>query len=382
MLQSTRAHALCFGCVLALAMLPLTDACSDKTSYSVCKMLRARCDKQAVREACCKTCSYYYKPPVTACSQATDLRNLTSGHDYTGNYSGSTKGMATDFHGCGRANAAMFFIELQPGQGISIGQTRPTWYYDMAVMWGEAAACPTHMKWTKSDPSIEVIYEETDGYMYSTRNSLCGFNASSTCNATCIVNPGTTRQLRGDLLVGSPPRTTARNTQSRPRMLWFVVQGHYAHYYGSFTLDWQIDNPTSCSQATNLSSFMNTSSTGPSRARSFYFRVLLCAVRTFLKCRRSVPGHAIAAVRALKSSLWATTGGNGLEYRSQNASACRPIRRLHDRHGHRLSRLRAGERGHVLHRAAAGPGHIDWADVEQLRQQTRGHVGRVVDGEG
>ena len=34
------------------------------------------------------------------------------------------------------------------------------------------------------------------------------------------------------------------------------------------------------------------------------------AART-LKCHRAIPGHAIAAVRELKSSVWATAGGNG-----------------------------------------------------------------------
>ena len=38
--------------------------------------------------------------------------------------------------------------------------------------------------------------------------------------------------------------------------------------------------------------------------------VPLFAART-LKCHRPIPGHAIAAVRELKSSLWATAGGKG-----------------------------------------------------------------------
>ena len=46
---------------------------------------------------------------------------------------------------------------------------------------------------------------------------------------------------------------------------------------------------------------------GPSRANSA--QTPLFAARTLLKCHRSTPGHAIAAVRELKSSLWATAGG-------------------------------------------------------------------------
>ena len=42
-------------------------------------------------------------------------------------------------------------------------------------------------------------------------------------------------------------------------------------------------------------------------------RVPLFASRTLLKYHRSIPGHAIAAGRELKSSLWATTGGKGLK---------------------------------------------------------------------
>ena len=37
----------------------------------------------------------------------------------------------------------------------------------------------------------------------------------------------------------------------------------------------------------------------------------LFAARTLLKCHRSIPGHSIAAVREIKSSLWATAGGKG-----------------------------------------------------------------------
>ena len=32
------------------------NACKDKTSYSVCKLLRSHCGKKTVQEACCKTC--------------------------------------------------------------------------------------------------------------------------------------------------------------------------------------------------------------------------------------------------------------------------------------------------------------------------------------
>ena len=45
---------------------------------------------------------------------------------------------------------------------------------------------------------------------------------------------------------------------------------------------------------------------GPSRP----FRVSFCVART-LKRPSSIPGHSIAAVGALKSSLWATPGGKG-----------------------------------------------------------------------
>ena len=39
-------------------------------------------------------------------------------------------------------------------------------------------------------------------------------------------------------------------------------------------------------------------------------RVPLFATRSlFLKCHRSIPGHAIAVVREIKSSLWDTAGG-------------------------------------------------------------------------
>ena len=46
---------------------------------------------------------------------------------------------------------------------------------------------------------------------------------------------------------------------------------------------------------------------GPSSPKH---RALFCAART-LNATGQSPGHAIAAVRALKSSLLATTGGNG-----------------------------------------------------------------------
>ena len=46
---------------------------------------------------------------------------------------------------------------------------------------------------------------------------------------------------------------------------------------------------------------------GPSRP----FRVLFCIARTLLKRHRPTLGHPIAAVRALKSSPWATAGGKG-----------------------------------------------------------------------
>ena len=62
-----------------------------------------------------------------------------------GRYDGSTTGMATDFHGCGRGNAVMFFIELQPGQGISIGQMSNAFDSKHAVMWGASLAAKVNM---------------------------------------------------------------------------------------------------------------------------------------------------------------------------------------------------------------------------------------------
>ena len=53
--------------------------------------------------------------------------------------------------------------------------------------------------------------------------------------------------------------------------------------------------------------FDNRLADGPSGSKN---RVPLFAART-LKCHRSIPGHSIAAVRGLKSSLWATAGGKG-----------------------------------------------------------------------
>ena len=39
-------------------------SCSDKTSYSVCKGLRALCDKKNVQEACCATCRHARPKPT------------------------------------------------------------------------------------------------------------------------------------------------------------------------------------------------------------------------------------------------------------------------------------------------------------------------------
>ena len=44
-------------------------------------------------------------------------------------------------------------------------------------------------------------------------------------------------------------------------------------------------------------------------------RAPLFAARTLLKCHRSNPGHSIAAVRAIKSRLWATAGAKGPKHR-------------------------------------------------------------------
>ena len=49
----------------------------------------------------------------------------------------------------------------------------------------------------------------------------------------------------------------------------------------------------------------------PVRPDPLVLRRSLCAAPTLLKCRRSAPGHAIAAIRAIKSSLLAVAGGKG-----------------------------------------------------------------------
>ena len=50
-------------------------------------------------------------------------------------------------------------------------------------------------------------------------------------------------------------------------------------------------------------------------------RSLRRAASLFLKCHRSIPGHAIAVVRELESSLWATLGGKRAEIRQKRLFA-------------------------------------------------------------
>ena len=55
-------------------------------------------------------------------------------------------------------------------------------------------------------------------------------------------------------------------------------------------------------------------------------RASLCVARTLLKHHRTIPGHSIAAVRALKKrSLWTTAGGKWPLKLARNLIPRRPI---------------------------------------------------------
>ena len=64
-------------------------------------------------------------------------------------------------------------------------------------------------------------------------------------------------------------------------------------------------------------------------ARPALFCVSVCAART-LKRHSSIPGHAIAAAGALKSSLWPATGGKEHNIRPKLSSQLRAFERLTD----------------------------------------------------
>ena len=111
-------------------------------------------------------------------------------------YSSTTIGRSSPFSGCGGSTGKTykFFVVLQLGSTISIGQTTNSFDSKVAVFWSESA-----------DPTF---YPSSNG-------------------SSCTDDPDT-------------QTVTMTNKNSAARKLWFVVNGYGSSDHGSFTLGWRI----------------------------------------------------------------------------------------------------------------------------------------------
>ena len=109
---------------------------------------------------------------------------------------GSLAGLKDIFHGCGATTGktAKFYVVLQPGHTIAIGQTSNSFDSKHSIFWSTGAN-------PKSYPTAS--------------------------GSKCVDDPDTHVEHM-------------TNSGSAARKLWFVVNGYSSGAYGSFTLAWTI----------------------------------------------------------------------------------------------------------------------------------------------
>ena len=132
-------------------------------------------------------------------------------------FTGTTAGRSSAFSGCGSSSGHTykFFVVLQPGSSISIGQTSNHFDSRHSAFWSES-----------SDPSSYP---------------------SGSSGSSCTDDPDT-------------QTVHMTNTNAAARRAWFVMNGYDSSEYGGFTLAWTIARPTT--KAPTSSIIISTGSSG------------------------------------------------------------------------------------------------------------------------
>ena len=111
---------------------------------------------------------------ASSCAKAVDLTPKTSP------LNGTTLGGTFSFSGCGHSTQQMYFITLQPGELIRIGQANNTFDSMHAVFWSET--CP---------PSYQNV-SQTAGSSKARRRPQLAANASPVCSHVWTRQGGST----------------------------------------------------------------------------------------------------------------------------------------------------------------------------------------------